>query len=271
MNSFHTFEHASCPVVVARQVTLVGAGPGDPEQLTLKAIRAIGAATFLLVDDLVNEAVLQYAGPRARIVRVGKRGGKVSTSQAFIDSLMVKAAKEGESVVRLKGGDPLVFGRGGEEMEYLRAHGIQVNVVNGISAGLSSASALGVALTHREKAHGVVFVTGHAKPGGEEVDWSVLARTAHHIGLTLVIYMGVANAATIQAGLLQGLTPDTPAAVVQNASHPEERHAVCRLADLCATLTREALSSPSVIVVGDVLAGLAQVSAVTPSYTRYAA
>lgn len=271
MKSFHTFEHQSHSVLLAGQVTLVGAGPGDPEQLTLKAIKAIGAATFLLVDDLVNEAVLQYASPRCRIVRVGKRGGKVSTSQNFIDSLMLKAAKEGESVVRLKGGDPLVFGRGGEEMEHLRAHGIQVNVVNGISAGLSSASALGVALTHRETARGVVFVTGHAKPGGEEVDWSTLARTAQHIGLTLVIYMGVVNAAKIQAGLLQGLAADTPTAIVQNASYPEEHYAVCRLADLCATLTREALGSPSVIVVGDVLAGMAQVSAAMVPCARYAA
>ena len=143
------------------RITLVGAGPGDPELLTLKAVRAIRAATVLLVDDLVNDAVLRYARKSTRIVHVGKRGGCASTPQAFIEKLMAAEALKGERVVRLKGGDPFVFGRGGEEADHLRAQGLQVDVVNGITSGLAAATALGVPLTHREHAHGVIFVTGH--------------------------------------------------------------------------------------------------------------
>ena len=151
--------------------TLVGAGPGDPELLTLKALKAIQAATLLLVDDLVSDAIVAFAAPSARVVYVGKRGGCQSTPQAFIEKLMVSAVQDGERVVRLKGGDPFIFGRGGEEMAHLQAAGITVGVVNGITAGLAAVTTLGVPLTHREHAHGVVFVTGHAKPGDAGTDW----------------------------------------------------------------------------------------------------
>lgn len=238
------------------KVTLVGAGPGDPELLTLKAVKAIANATVLLVDDLVNEAVLSHAQPGARIVYVGKRGGCASTPQAFIEKLMLSEALRGEQVVRLKGGDPFVFGRGGEEVEALQAAGIAVEVVNGITAGLAAMGGLNVPLTHREHAHGVVFVTGHAKPGDSGTDWVALAHTAHQAKLTLVIYMGVSGAAGIQSALLQGLPSDTPVAIVQNASLPTQRHATATLATLHATLQSEQLGSPSVIVVGQVLQGL---------------
>ncbi|MDP3170266.1 MAG: uroporphyrinogen-III C-methyltransferase, partial [Polaromonas sp.] len=155
--------------------TLVGAGPGDPELLTLKALKAIQAATVLLVDDLVSDEIVAYARPDARIVHVGKRGGCKSTPQEFIEKLMIMAAREGENVVRLKGGDPFIFGRGGEELEHLQAAGIAVTVINGITAGLAAVTSLGVPLTHRQHAHGVVFVTGHAKPGDEGTDWRALA------------------------------------------------------------------------------------------------
>ena len=240
----------------AGSVTLVGAGPGDPELLTLKAVKAIASATVLLVDDLVNDAVLAHAAPTARIVYVGKRGGCASTPQAFIEKLMVSEAQRGEHVVRLKGGDPFVFGRGGEEVEALQAAGIAVSVVNGITAGLAALTSLNVPLTHREHAHGVVFVTGHAKPGDSGTDWVALAHTAHQAKLTLVIYMGVSGAATIQSALLQGLRGDTPVAIIQNASLPSQRHATATLATLHATLQSEGLGSPSVIVVGNVLHGL---------------
>ncbi len=239
------------------QVTLVGAGPGDPELLTIKALKAIQAATVLLVDDLVNEAIVALASPSARVVYVGKRGGCKSTPQSFIEKLMVTAAAEGENVVRLKGGDPFMFGRGGEEVEHLQAAGVQVKVVNGITAGLAAVTSLNVPLTHREYAHGVVFVTGHAKPGDTGTDWRTLAATAHSAKLTLVIYMGVSGAAYIEYELLHGLPADTPVAIIQNVSLPQQRHAVCRLADLQATITREKLASPSVIVVGDVIQGVA--------------
>ncbi len=245
-------------------VSLVGAGPGDPELLTLKAARAISAATVLLVDDLVSDAVLAHASPRARIVHVGKRGGCKSTPQAFIEKLMVMAASEGEVVVRLKGGDPFIFGRGGEEVEALRAAGIEVQVINGITAGLAGLTSLGVPLTHREHAHGVVFVTGHAKPGDSGTDWPALAATARDAKLTLVIYMGVSGSQQIQTELLTGLPAHTPVAVIQHATLPEQRHAVTTLGQLRATIEREGLGSPAVIVVGDVVSGVAALQTPLP-------
>lgn len=241
-------------------VALVGAGPGDPELLTIKAARAIAAATVLLVDDLVSEGVLAHASPTARIVHVGKRGGCKSTPQAFIEKLMIMAAREGEVVVRLKGGDPFIFGRGGEEVEHLREAGIEVKVINGITSGLAGLTSLGVPLTHREHAHGVVFVTGHAKPGDAGTDWKALAATARDARLTLVIYMGVSSAAQIQADLLTGLPASTPLAIIQHATLPHQRHAVTTLGELRTTIDHEKLGSPAVIVVGDVVSGVAAVA-----------
>ena len=252
-------------------VTLVGAGPGDPELLTLKAARAIAEATVLLVDDLVSEAVLVHAQASARIVHVGKRGGCKSTPQAFIEKLMIMAAREGEVVVRLKGGDPFIFGRGGEEVEHLRAAGIEVQVLNGITAGLAGLTSLGAPLTHRDHAHGVVFITGHAKPGDSGTDWQALAATARDARLTLVIYMGVSSAAQIQADLLTGLPASTPLAIIQHASLPQQRHAVTTLGDLATTLAREGLGSPSVIVVGDVVHGVAALAQPVARAQRFAA
>ena len=240
-------------------VHLVGAGPGDPELLTVKAIRAIRQATVLLVDDLVGDGVLRYARRSARIVHVGKRGGCASTPQAFIERLMAAEALAGERVVRLKGGDPFVFGRGGEEAAHLRALGLQVEVVNGITAGLAAATSIGVPLTHREHAHGVIFVTGHtrahARSDGEALDWPALACAAAQ-GLTLVIYMGIATIEALQAGLLEGLDGATPVAIVQHASLPQQREARCALADLARTVAREGLGSPAIVIVGDVAAAV---------------
>ena len=237
--------------------TLVGAGPGDPELLTLKALKAIQAATVLLVDDLVSDDVVAHAAPTARIVYVGKRGGCKSTPQAFIEKLMVMAVNEGENVVRLKGGDPFIFGRGGEEVEHLRAAGISVTVINGITAGLAGMTLLGTPLTHREHAHGVIFVTGHAKPGDSGTDWRQLATTARDAKLTLVIYMGVSSAQHIQDELLTGLPASTPVVVIQHVSLPCQRHALTTLGELHVTIEREQLASPSVIVIGDVVSGVA--------------
>jgi uroporphyrin-III C-methyltransferase len=232
-------------------VTLVGAGPGDPELLTVKAILALRRATVILVDDLVSPAVLRYARRRARVVHVGKRGGCASTPQAFIEKLMLQEALNGEQVVRLKGGDPFIFGRGGEEAQTLRAQGITVKIVNGITSGLAAASALGVPLTHRDWAHGVMFITGHAKENAD-LDWPTLGATCAQ-GITLVVYMGVAQAAKLQTGLLQTLSFETPIAIVQNASSPHQRHATGALIDLTATIEREQIKSPAIIIVGDVL------------------
>ena len=245
----------------AGHVTLVGAGPGDPELLTLKALKAIQQATVLLVDDLVNDAIVAHANPAARIVHVGKRGGCKSTPQSFIERLMITAALEGENVVRLKGGDPFIFGRGGEEVEHLEEAGIRVSVVNGVTAGLAAVTSLNVPLTHREHAHGVVFVTGHAKPGDTGTDWRALAATAHSARLTLVIYMGMSGARRIQTELLTGLPASTPVAVIQNASLPTQRHISCTLGELANAIEAHNMASPSVIVVGDVVACLALAAA----------
>lgn len=247
-------------LVANGRCTLVGAGPGDPELLTLKAIKAIQAATVLLVDDLVNEQIVtNYASPTARIVHVGKRGGCKSTPQAFIEKLMVMAAREGENVVRLKGGDPFIFGRGGEEVEHLQAAGVQVSVINGITSGLAAVTSLNVPLTHREHAHGVVFVTGHAKRDDDGTDWQALAAAARQAKLTLVIYMGVSGVRRIQAELLTGLPASTPVAVIQNATLPDQRHITTTLDDLASAVAREALGSPAVLVVGDVVRGVQSV------------
>ncbi len=249
--------HAQGGTALRGTCTLVGAGPGDPELLTLKALKAIQAASVLLVDDLVSDEVIAHAAPTARIVHVGKRGGCKSTPQAFIEKLMVMAVNEGENVVRLKGGDPFIFGRGGEEVEHLRAAGIEVTVINGITAGLAGMTLLGTPLTHREHAHGVIFVTGHAKPGDAGTDWRQLAATARAAKLTLVIYMGVSSAQHIQDELLTGLPASTPVVVIQHVSLPCQRHALTTLGELHATIEREQLGSPSVIVIGDVVSGVA--------------
>lgn len=242
------------------RVTLVGAGPGDPELLTIKAINAIKRATVLLVDDLVNPMILAHASPRARIVQVGKRGGCVSTPQSFIEKLMILAAQDGEEVIRLKGGDPFIFGRGGEEATHLRDAGINVEIVNGITSGLAASTVLGVPLTHRDHAHGVVFMTGHNRPGESSTNWAALGAAVDTCRLTLVIYMGLAGISDIQAGLGQTLPAETPAVVIQNATMPQQEAVGCTLATLEQRIHENGLRSPSIIVIGDVAAGVQAIS-----------
>jgi uroporphyrin-III C-methyltransferase len=231
-------------------VTLVGAGPGDPELLTIKAVKVIRQATVLLVDDLVDDGVLRYARRSARIVHVGKRGGCPSTPQSFIHKLMIAEARRGERVVRLKGGDPFVFGRGGEECDALREAGIAVSVVSGLTAGIAGPAAIGLPVTDRRHAQGVALVTGHARDGGTAPDWQALVRS----GLTLVIYMGIARIDEIQRALLDaGMAPDMPAAVVSQACTPQQHHALCRLDTLADTVRDAALASPAVLVLGRVV------------------
>ena len=238
------------------KVSLVGAGPGDPELLTLKALKTLQSASLILVDDLVSDDVLALANPAARVIKVGKRGGCRSTPQAFIHKLMVQAALSGEQVVRLKGGDPLIFGRGGEEVEHLRKAGIEVEIVNGVTSALAGMAGLQTALTHRDHAHGVVFITGHRQADGQTTPWAELAHMAHQARLTLVIYMGLAQLSQIQSHLRQGLPACTPVALLQNISLPNQRQAVTNLANLAQCATQHGFSSPTVIVVGQVIAGL---------------
>ncbi len=233
-------------------VTLVGAGPGDPDLLTIKAAKVIASATVILIDDLVNDEVLSHANPNARIVYVGKRGGCKSTPQAFIEKMMIAEYKKGEAVVRLKGGDPMIFGRAGEELAALTTANVPCSVVNGITSGLAAATGLSIPLTHRDHAHGVVFVTGHAAPDGAETDWAALGLMANQLKLTLVIYMGVSHASLIQKGLQMHCPSNMPVALIQNASTAQARHAITQLDQLTRTIEQEALCSPLIMVIGDV-------------------
>ena len=243
-------------------VHLVGAGPGDPELLTLKALRVLRQATVILVDDLVGEQVLAAAladAPApARVVRVGKRGGCASTPQAFIEKLMVREALAGERVVRLKGGDPLVFGRAGEEIAALGAAGVDVQIVNGITSGLAAAASVGVGWTDRRAgAQGVLLVTGHAGQGCVEPDWDAIARVAAS-GVTLVVYMGVARAEAIVDRLRVALPAALPVAVVQRASARDEVVARTTLGGLVDTLRADRIGSPAILVIGRVVDGAAE-------------
>jgi uroporphyrin-III C-methyltransferase len=229
---------------------LVGAGPGDPDLLTIKAVKAIAAADVVLLDDLVNREVLQHARPGVRLIEVGKRGGCKSTPQEFIERTMVAEARAGHCVVRLKGGDPFIFGRGGEECATLRAAGIEVDVVNGISSGLAAPSSIGVPLTHRHYSQAVVFITGHGKTAAHNPDWATRAK----LDLTLVIYMGFMRCAEIQAALLAGgKRADTPVAMVQSATGTGQAQLITTLSQLPEALAASGLSSPSIIVIGDVV------------------
>jgi uroporphyrin-III C-methyltransferase len=234
------------------KVILVGAGPGDPDLLTLKAVKALLAADVILADDLASDAVLAMANPRARVVHVGKRGGCRSTPQEFIERLMVAEARAGNVVVRLKGGDPFIFGRGGEEVEALRAAGLPVSVVPGVTAALGCAASAGIPLTHRRLASAVTFVSGHGADG-RAATWPALAARGH----TLAIYMGATEAASVRDRLLDaGTAPTTPVAIVENGTRPDERVSVGRLSDLArlaATHTRGD-AGPSLIIVGEVAA-----------------
>ena len=231
------------------KVYLIGAGPGDPELLTLKAVRAIGEAGVVLIDDLVNRAVLGFARREAKVIEVGKRGGCRSTPQAYIEKLMVRLAKSGRTLARIKGGDPFVFGRGGEELLALQAAGIAVEVVSGISAGIGVPAALGIPVTHRGLSEGVTFVTGHTG-AIREPNWGALAQSR----TTLVIYMGVARVHSIVSALLDGgLARSTPAAAIQNGTLAVQKSVITHLADLPAAMAREGIGSPAVIVVGDVV------------------
>jgi len=226
------------------KVYLIGAGPGDPELMTLKAARALGRADVVLVDELVSRGCLAHARFDAKIVEVGKRGGCKSTPQAFIEKLMIETARNGLVVARLKGGDPFVFGRGGEELEALLAAGIEVEVIPGITAGLGVPAALGIPVTHRGAALGVTFVTGHARDGSEP-DWNALARS----GTTLVIYMGVRNFERIRHSLLQAMDPQTPACIIENGTLKTQRHVIATL----GALTAAGFQGPAIIVVGEVV------------------
>jgi uroporphyrin-III C-methyltransferase/precorrin-2 dehydrogenase/sirohydrochlorin ferrochelatase len=241
---------ASRPTGAVGHVTLVGAGPGDAELLTLKAVRALQAADVILFDDLVSEDVLELARREAKRLMVGKRGGRASCAQDDINDLMTRLALKGKHVVRLKSGDPMIFGRAGEEIEHLERAGVPVDVVPGITAGIALASALGVSLTHREMAQSVRFVTGCAKTGRlpDNLDWRGLADPL----TTTIFYMAGGTAGAIAVRLVEeGFAPDTPAVMVSNVSRGEQRWAG-PISALGEASSRRDAAKPVIIGIGRV-------------------
>lgn len=233
---------------MSNKVWLVGAGPGDPELLTLKAVRALSEADVVMIDDLVNPAVLKHC-PQARVIKVGKRGGCRSTPQDFIQRLMLRYARQGKCVVRLKGGDPCIFGRGTEEYDWLNAHGVEAEIVNGITAGLAGATNCAIPLTLRGIARGVSLITAHTEDGSD-LNWQALADS----GTTLVVYMGVAKLADVRQQLLNaGMRVDMPIAMIENASLPEQRECRSTLRRLLDDAHDFRLKSPAIMVIGEVV------------------
>ena len=233
------------------EVTLVGAGPGDPELLTLKALRALQDADIILHDRLVSPAILDLARRDATRVSVGKSAGGISTAQSDINELLIRHAAQGQRVVRLKGGDPFIFGRGGEELEALARAGIDFSVIPGVTAALGVAAYAGIPLTHREHAHSVTFVTGHADRNGKEPDWRALAS----LGATAVFYMGLGRLERIVQQLLDhGASPDRPAAIVAQGTMPNQRVITASVGTICTAAQGTALESPALFIVGEVVA-----------------
>ena len=234
------------------RVALVGAGPGDPELLTLKAHRLLQEADVIVYDRLVAPAVLELARRDARRIAVGKARGHHSLPQPEINRLLASEARAGNRVVRLKGGDPFIFGRGGEELEHLEREGIAVEIVPGITAALGCAASARVALTHRDTAQALILATAEGAEGEPALDWSALAGPHR----TLAIYMGVGAAARLQQRLLEGgLDPATPVAVIENGTRPDERVLSGSVRELAALVARHEVAGPAIILIGEVAAG----------------
>jgi uroporphyrin-III C-methyltransferase / precorrin-2 dehydrogenase / sirohydrochlorin ferrochelatase len=242
---------AAAPAPSTGSVVLVGAGPGDPGLLTLRALRALNEADVILHDRLVSAGVLDLARRDAERIEVGKQAGRHHTTQDGIHALLLQHARAGRRVVRLKGGDPFVFGRGGEELEFLRDHGIPYEVVPGITAAVACAAYAGVPLTHRDHAQSVRFVTAHCQSSRDTLDWAALAQERQ----TLAVYMGVAELAGLQARLAEyGRAPSTPFALIENGSRPDQRVISGTLANLAERAAFHAVRSPALLILGEVAA-----------------
>jgi uroporphyrin-III C-methyltransferase len=251
MNSFVDFNAMMAAArAVSGTVHLVGAGPGDPELLTLRAARLLRHADVVVYDHLVGAAVLELIGPRAERIYVGKERARHSLPQSEINALLVRLARAGRNVVRLKGGDPFVFGRGGEELQALADAGVAFEVVPGITAACGVAAYAGIPLTHRDHAQSCLFVTGHLKDGSCELDWVALTRPRQ----TVVIYMGLSGLATICERLAaHGLGTDWPAAVVSSGTLHEQRVVTGTLGTLAGRVQAARLASPCLTIVGEVV------------------
>jgi uroporphyrin-III C-methyltransferase/precorrin-2 dehydrogenase/sirohydrochlorin ferrochelatase len=240
------------PKAETGQVSLVGAGPGDPELLTLRAARALREADVIVYDKLVDPAVLDYARRDARRIYVGKSKGDHTLPQHEINALLVAEAKAGRHVVRLKGGDPFVFGRGGEELDALVVANVRVDVVPGITAAVGCAAYAGFPLTHRDHANSVTFVSGQSKDGLAELNWAALAAPRQ----TLAIYMGLSVAGTIAGNLIgAGLSPATPVAIIENGTRWDQRVVKGELQEIAALVRDHGIAAPALLVIGDVTRG----------------
>ncbi len=243
-------------------VALVGAGPGDPELLTLRALRMIERADAIVYDRLVAPEIVALARPRTQLIYVGKERNRHTLPQDGISALLVRLAREGKRVVRLKGGDPFIFGRGGEELETLADNGIPFEVVPGVSAANGVAAYAGIPLTHRDHAQVCVFVTGHLKDGTMDLDWDALACPRQ----TIVVYMGLQGLATLCRELVaHGLRATTPAAIVQQGTTAQQRVVVATLATLPEHAKAAALVPPTLIIVGEVVRLQAKLSWFEPA------
>jgi len=234
----------------AGKVWLIGAGPGNPDLLTVKAARLIARADVLVFDHLVGDGIMDLARPDARRIYAGKEASKHTLPQDAINKLLVDLAREGLAVVRLKGGDPFIFGRGGEELETLAASGIPFEVVPGVTAASGCAAYSGFPLTHRDHAQAVTFVTGHLKDHTVNLDWPALARPNQ----TVVFYMGIGAAEEICRQMIShGLPPQTPAAVVRNGTLPTQQSLLATLETLPQRIEQAGITPPALIVVGSVV------------------
>lgn len=241
------------PHYILGRVALVGAGPGDPDLLTLKALRLLQAADAVVYDHLVGPEILALASPAAELIFVGKKGGGFCCAQRDIEATLLRLARAGRQVVRLKGGDPFIFGRGGEEAEALAAAGVPFEIVPGVTSALGAAAYAGIPLTHREHASSVVFLTGHEDPA--KADGAVAWEQYGRLGATLCIYMGMKNLETICRRLLAGgLTPETPAAVVQSATTGEHRQLTSTLGTIARDSEHAGFGAPAIVIIGAVAA-----------------
>ena len=249
--------HTSAPAEQPAAVTLVGAGPGDPDLLTVKAARALGQATLVLYDHLVSKDVLKLIREDADLIYVGKEAGHHTLTQEGIIELMIRLARSGRAVLRLKGGDPYIFGRGGEEAQALAAAGIPFETIPGISAAQAAGALAGIPLTHRDHACSLIFATGHLReavdgePRSVDLDWDMLARPRQ----TVVIYMGLGSLAIISEQLIgHGLSPETPAALVEKASTPQQRCLRGSLQTLPVLARLHGVKPPALLIIGEVAA-----------------
>jgi uroporphyrin-III C-methyltransferase/precorrin-2 dehydrogenase/sirohydrochlorin ferrochelatase len=233
------------------EVVLVGTGPGDPELLTVRAARLLQSADVVLYDNLVSVEVLALLPAATERIYVGKQRKRHALAQSDINRLMVDLALQGRQVLRLKGGDPFIFGRGGEELEYLAEAGVPFRLVPGITAGVGVAAVAGIPLTHRDFAQSCTFVTGHLQDGSMALDWPMLARPRQ----TVVVYMGLLGLPTLCARLIEhGRAADTPAAIIQQGSTPRQRVITGTLASLPGQVADAGLHAPTLIIIGEVVA-----------------